>query len=318
MSSRVISGIAIVILLLLSGYLWYQNTQLKQANTTQLAEMHELESVQAELDADYQASLESIEGLRSDNAELNALIDNQKEELKAQKKKIDGLIWTKRELDKARSEIGEFEGLTAGYLAQISELKGRTEYLEANNAQLASDNSTLTQNLTVEKKSNMDLQAAKAVLVSEKESLTSKNQSLSDKVEIGSAIKINWMSFNGGDLNDSGEWKTRKRNKKMELLRTCFKTETNVVVPAGDETFYLRIMNPNGETISADDMGSGELVDKQTGKTMRYTMSGALTYNNEDTEACMDWKPSTTPVDGDYTVEIYNKGYKVGMGTFKL
>ncbi len=318
MSSRVISGIAIAILLLLSGYLWYQNTQLQQANKTQLAEMQELEAVQAELDADYQASLESIEGLRSDNAELNALIDNQKEELRAQKKKIDGLIWTRRELDKARTEIAEFESLTAGYLAQISELKSKTDQLEATNAQLVSDNSTLNQNLTIEKNANMQLQEAKAVLVSEKESLTSTNKTLSDKVEIGSAIKINWMSFNGGDLNDSGEWKTRKRNKRMDLLRTCFKTETNVIVPAGDETFYLRIMNPNGETLSADDMGSGELVDKQTGKTMRYTMSGNLTYNNEDTEACMDWKPSTTPVDGEYTVEIYNKGYKVGTGMFKL
>lgn len=318
MSSRTILGIVIALLLLLSGYLFYQNTQLKSQNATQLAEMNEMRSVQAELDADYQAALESIESLRSDNTELNALIDNQKEELKAQKKKIDGLIWTRRELDKAREEIAQFESLTAGYLVQINDLRTKTEQLEADNALLASNNTALTQNLDIEKKANAELQEAKAVLVSEKEDLTSKNMSLSEKVEVGSAIKINWMSFNGGNVNDDGSWKTRKRNKKMETLRTCFKTETNVVVPAGEETFFLRIMNPNGETLAADDMGSGELIDKMTGKSMRYTMSGTLTYNNEDTEACMDWKPSTQPVDGTYTVEIYNKGYKVGMGSFEL
>jgi len=87
------------------------------------------------------------------------------------------------------------------------------------------------------------------------------------------------MSFNGGDINDDGSFKVRKRTKKMETLRTCFRTETNVVVPAGDETFYLRIVNPNGETLSANDSGSGELVDVVSGEAVRYTMSGELTYN---------------------------------------
>jgi hypothetical protein len=318
MSSRVISIIAIVLLLLLSGYLWYQNTQLKQANTVQASEMVELQRVQAELDADYQAALGSIESLRSDNTELNALIDNQKEELKAQKNKIDGLIWTKRELDKAREEIGKFEGLTAQYLVQISDLKNQSEQLAAANAQLTTQNTVLNENLMVEKDANTKLQETKAVLMSEKEKLTSTNNALSEKVEVGSAIKINWMSFNGGDINDEGEFKNRKRNKKMEVLRTCFKTETNVVVPAGDEVFYLRIINPSGETLAADDMGSGVLEDKMTGQSMRYTMMGTLTYNNEDTDACMDWKPAYEPVDGEYNVEIYNKGYKVGKGTFKI
>lgn len=318
MSSRVISTIAIVLLLLLSGYLWYQNTQLKSANNMQKTEMAELQKVQAELDADYQAALESIESLRSDNTELNSLIDSQKNELKAQKNKIDGLIWTKRELDKARQEIAQFETLTADYLVQLSDLKTRTEQLSAANAELNSQNVVLTENLNVEKAANQELQQTKATLVSEKTKLTATNSALSSKVELGSAIKINWMSFNGGDINDDGEFKSRKRNKKMEVLRTCFKTETNVVVPAGDEIFYLRILNPAGETLAADDMGSGTLDDKMTGKSMRYTMSGTLTYNNQDTEACMDWKPSYQPEDGEYIVEIYNKGYKVGSGTFKI
>jgi predicted nuclease with TOPRIM domain len=284
----------------------------------QKTEMADLQKVQAELDADYQAALESIESLRSDNTELNALIDSQKNELKAQKNKIDGLIWTKRELDKARTEIAQFETLTADYLVQLSDLKTRTEQLAAANAELSTQNVALTENLNVEKAANQELQQTKATLVSEKTKLTATNSALSNKVELGSAIKINWMSFNGGDINDNGEFKSRKRNKRMEVLRTCFKTETNVVVPAGDETFYLRIMNPAGETLAADDMGSGTIEDKMTGKSMRYTMSGTLTYNNQDTEACMDWKPSYQPEDGEYTVEIYNKGYKVGTGTFKI
>ena len=85
MSSKVISGIAIALLLLLSGYLWYENNNLKTENKVRATELAELEKVSAELDADYQAALESIDGLRTDNQELNALIDNQKEELACSK-----------------------------------------------------------------------------------------------------------------------------------------------------------------------------------------------------------------------------------------
>ena len=318
MSTRTIFGILVALLLLLAGYLFYQNTQLKSQNSTQLTEMNEMRSTQAELDADYQAALESIESMRSDNTELNALIDNQKAELTAQKKKIDGLIWTRRELDKAREEITQFESLTAGYLVQINDLKAKTEQLESQNATLVSTNTTLNNDLTSAKDDNSKLKEARAVLMSEKDVLMNENANLAGIVDVGSVIKINWMSFNGGNINDDGSFKIRKRNKKMETLRTCFKTETNVVVPAGNETFYLRILNPNGETLSTSEQGSGEITDISTGKSIKYTMSGELTYNNEDTEACMDWTPSTQPVDGTYNVEIYNKGYKVGTGQFEL
>ena len=318
MSSKVISGIAIALLLLLSGYLWYENGNLKSANTAQVVEMQEMEKVQAELDADYQAALESIEGLRTDSQELNALIDNQKEELKAQKSKINNLIWTKRELTKAREEISNFEGLTATYLAEISDLKGQNEALTAENGKLTKDIVVLNDNLTTEKQLTSELTETRAVLMSEKESLTEKNASLSDKVEVGSAIKVNWMSLEGGEVKEDGSWRKRRIAKRSKTLRTCFKTETNVVVPAGEETFYLRLVGPTGETIAADAMGSGILTNKLTGEEVRYTMSGTLTYNNEDTEACMDWDPSVQVEKGTYKAEIFNKGYQVGSGTFNL
>ena len=318
MSSRVLSGTALVVLLLLSGYLFYSNTQLKKANNEQAQTMLDMEQVQHELDSDYQAALESIESLRTDNMELNALIDNQKEELKAQKARVNELIWTKRELTKAREEIGEFEKLTADYLVEISDLKESIEDLNEKNALLTGENAALTQNLQVEKQANEQLQQARAILVSEKEDLEAVKANLEEKVGLGSAIKVNWMSFEGGEINDNGEFKRKKRFKKKKVLRTCFKTETNMVVPAGEETFLLRIINPNGETLSSEDMGSGTVTDKLTGESMRYTMSGTLTYNNEDTDACMDWTPDHEMMKGNYTVEIFNKGYKVGTGVFKL
>ena len=236
----------------------------------------------------------------------------------AQKAKVNNLIWTKRELDKAREEIAQFETMTAQYLADISDLKSQNELLTAENSKLTQDIVGLNDDLSSEKQLTSQLTETRAVLMSEKEDLVEKNTALSEKVEIGSAIKINWMSFEGGEVKDDGSWKRRKIAKRSKTLRTCFRTETNVVVPAGEETFFLRIVGPSGETIVSDDMGSGELTEKLTGETVKYTMSGTLTYNNEDTEACMDWDPSFEVGKGIYNVEIFNKGYKVGSGDFKL
>ena len=318
MSSRTISVAAIILLAILSGYLWYSNAQLKKAYTAKSNELVELERIQTQLDADYQEALGTIESLRTDNQELNALIDNQKEELKAQKAKINNLIWTKRELDKAKEEISKFEQLTSKYLAEIEELKSSNEFLAASNKKLKEENMELSTSLTSVKEEAKQLAETKAVLVSEKEDLSKKNKMLSEKVDVGSAIKINWMSFDGGRVGDDGEFKVKKRTKKMEVLRTCFRTETNVVVPAGEETFLIRIINPNGETLSNEEMGSGTVTNKMTGESMRYTMAGTITYNNEDTEACIDWRPLSAPMKGEYKVEIYNKNYLVGQGTFKL
>jgi len=127
-------AIAIIIGLLgLNAYQWYNNTELKNVNTQKQAELFEIEKVQAELEKDYQDALESIENLRDDSKELNNLIDNQKKELAQQKKRISGLIWTSRELDKAREEIAQIKAVTDGYIAEINTLKSQNQQLVASN-----------------------------------------------------------------------------------------------------------------------------------------------------------------------------------------
>lgn len=318
MSYKTASGVAIGLLLLICAYLGYQNSQLKKAKTATQSELTEMQKVHQELETDYQAALQSIESLRSDNQEMNALIENQKQELLAQKNKINNLIWTKRELDKAKTEIAKLTELGNTYVAELEELKAANAQLASENAQLTTNVANLTQDLSTEKQLTSQLTETKNTLLSEKEDLTSRNSALQERVTIGSAIKINWMSFNGGDVNDKGEFKTRKRSKKMDVLRTCFRTESNPVVKPGQETFMIRIINANGETLAAEDLGSGMIEDRMSGKSVKYTMKGMLDYANKDTEACMDWNPNFEVSKGEYTVEIYNKGYKVGSGSFKI
>ncbi|MBK7637567.1 MAG: hypothetical protein IPJ13_27205 [Saprospiraceae bacterium] len=188
--------IGIIILLLGAvGYLWYNLNKVTDKSQVQQTEMMELQKVQAELDQDYQAALESLEEMRGSNTQLNALIDSQKVELKAQKEKINGLIWSKKELDKARTEIKTLNANVAKYLADIQQLKEENKIL-------SDDNTKLTQSLETEVKAKEGVIEERNTLTQEKENLSKTNAALGSKVDMANSIKINFMEVKGYEIKD--------------------------------------------------------------------------------------------------------------------
>ncbi|MBK9254135.1 MAG: hypothetical protein IPM42_01465 [Saprospiraceae bacterium] len=306
-----IAIIAIIGLLALNVYQWYSNSKLNESNQQQQSQMLELEKVQAELDQDYQAALESLEEMRGDNQQLNALIDSQKAELKTQKEKINDLIWTKKELDKAKAELNTLNSSVTKYLAEIQELK-------VQNKLLTDDNVMLTQRIDEEVKEKESILQEKAAIASEKDNLAKSNEKLGSKVDMANAIKINFLEVKGYEIKKDGKLKEQSKAKNIGMLRACFLTETNMVTSSGTKKFFVRIVNPQGETIAVEDKGSGVLTNKLDNSQVRYTTSGEIQYNNEDTNACIDWTLDDKLPKGNYNIEMFNNGFLVGKGAFVL
>lgn len=313
-----IAIIAIIALLGLNGYQWFSNSQLKTQNIRQETELVELEKVQAELEQDYTAALEGLEDMRGDNTELNSLIESQKVELKSQKDKINGLIWTKRELNKAKEEIANMNSQAAQYVAELANLRDENATLMASNSQLKQQNSSLNTQYLNEQSAKKEIEEARAVLAAEKERLAKTNEVLDTKVDMANAIKINFMKVQGYQLKDNGKKKKKSRAKNINLIEVCFTTETNLVTPAGQKEFQVRLIDPLGETVAREDMGSGVLTNKLDNTQVRYTTSGVMDYNNEDTEGCITWKVNDRLPKGMYDVQIYNNGFQVGTGNYKM
>lgn len=310
--------IGFIAMLGLNAYLWYENSQLKSVKAKQELETIELQKIQADLDQAYQESLESLEDMRNDNKELNDLIESQKRELLAQKDKINNLIWTKRELSKAKEEIQVLNNQAAGFVAEIARLKEENGQLSSSNTRLRSENNVLSQQVTAEIEEKNTIAKAKAALEVEHKEISSKNKKLSSKVDMANAIKINFIEVQGYKVTKSGKRKKRRRAKNIKLLETCFTTETNLVTSAGEKTFYVRIIDPLGETVVIDEINSGAITNKLDGSQVRYTTSGIMDYKNEDTNGCISWEVYNPLQKGEYEVIIYNNGYPVGQGKFKL
>lgn len=308
----------IIALIALNGYQWFSNNQLKEVAEIQESERLQLEKINTELDQDYQASLESLESLKTDNESLNQLIDNQKNELKAQKDKINNLIWTKRELGKAKTEIDKFKSLTEQYIAEINTLKTENKELYASNQILTTEKRVLSEEIERTSQLNLQLEETKKALAAEKAKLDENNVVLSTKVDMAEAIKINFIKVEGYQVKDDGKLKKKGKAKQIDMIRTCYKTETNMVAQKGPKEFFVRLISPLGETLAIESAGSGVLTDKLTGQKIKYSAKGAIDYQQQDSEGCIDFYTSFKIPKGEYKVEIYNNSFMVGKGDFKF
>ncbi len=309
--------IGMILLLGLNGYQWYVNSQLKQDSVQQKTELIELEKIRTELDQDYRAAIEGLDELRGDNKELNQLIESQKTSLQQQKEKINNLIWTKRELGKAREEMKTLKDQAERYIAEISKLKEDNQLLASSNTQLKQEKDALDILYKEEQRAKAEIAQARAVLAAEKEEIVKEKEVLDEKVDIAKAIKINYMEMQGYEVKENGKTKEKSKAKDINMLRTCFLTETNVVASSGEQEFYIRIIDPVGEILAVESK-SGVLTNKLDNTQVMYSTSGSMDYQNEDTRGCISLNLGQKLAKGIYDMEIYNNGFMVGKGDFKL
>ncbi len=313
-----VASITILVLLGIIGWQFYNSSQKDKLIAKHESESAEAEQVRVELEKEYYEALSDLEELRSDNTELNGMIESQKEDLKKQKKQIASLITNKKDLAVAREEIKKLREQAEAAVAQLEELQKENEVLAANNERLLQEKEILTDEVTKERQVNDELLTVKAALVEEKEDLTKERNMLSKKVTRASVINVTDIDVQGYKLKGSGKEVKRGSAKNVDLLKICFKANENAVADPGNEEFFVRIISPEGETIAVEDMGSGVITDWESNEEVRFTKSKELMYTGTDAMSCLSWQSETPMVKGLYSVLVYNKGYKAGESTFKL
>ena len=102
-------------------------------------------------------------------------------------------------------------------------------------------------------------------------------------------------------------------------MKWCFDALENRVIEGGDETFYIRVIDPTGVAI-ATTSGGGGVLKLTDGREVQYTTTTTAPFKNDMQNVCMTWdsKGNTTLAKGKYLIEIYNKGYLAGKSDFEL
>lgn len=313
-----IAAVIIVALLGLSAFLGVRNFQLNNTKQELTADFEKTEELKVELEKQYYEALSELEEMRGSNEELNTLIETQKEELKTQKDKIAGLLGDSRNYRAARKEMAALKTQVEQYVAEINQLREENEELLANNSQLTEQNQTLNSDLESERMNSAQLTSERAILVSEKETLETERARLAKKVDIASVIKVDNIDAAGYKLRKSGKPVKKNNAKNVELIEVRFNTTDNAVAEPGAEFFHIRIINPLGETLAMEELGSGIFTNGATGEQIRYTMTKEADYNGSAESLSIRWTPGQTFAKGNYEVEVYNKGYLAGSTSFQL
>ncbi len=309
-----LATVAIIALLGLSAFLIYTKVNQDKLIKKQSAELIEETRLKADLEKEYYQALSDLEEMRGTNSELNAMIETQKTELKKQRDRIDTLIKSAKELDRAREEIAKLRT----FVTELEKLRKENVSLQENNVALSGERDELVLMVQQEKMTNEELAARSTTLLTEKEKLQAEKDALAGKVNVASSIKVNEISAVGYKVKSSGKETDSKKANQIDGIKVCFKTTTNEVTTVGQEKFHLRVINPHGEVMAIQDLGSGSMKLGNSIENIQFTQYVDIDYKNEVAPGCVNWQPGLPFETGNYEVEIYNKGFMAGKASFEL
>jgi hypothetical protein len=122
----------------------------------------------------------------------------------------------------------------------------------------------------------------------------------------------------GIDVKNNGKEEKTTTAKKVDKLRISFDIDENLVAQSGLKHIFVCITGPDGKSLAAETLGSGKF-STRNGEQKLYTQKIDLNYTQGLRQTLsMDWKQNTNFAIGDYKIEIYNNGFKIGEGTGNL
>lgn len=233
-----------------------------------------------------------------EDRELNIKNDSLVQQYNEAKERVNSLI---QELDREkksnranREKIKQLEN-------EISTLKGIAKHYLEEIRRLNEENEGLRQELSTEKGRN-------ETLARENATVSRSNAELTQTVQLAKKLNITSLSLQAYNKKDKNE----KNITKAKKLGVSFVVTPNNTAAPGMKTFYVRIISPEGSVL-----GSGPSFSYD-GTSVAATASRQMEYANQELPVSIYWTVNTTLTPGDYTVEVFADGYRLGTGRFNM
>ena len=322
---------AIIAALILLGLLTLVNIAFfllrKDGNIAPLRiELTEKEQALSELENKYRSAIIQLDSLKTMLPGGNDQIEALKAELEAKRADIEQNIRLKGDLKDARRQIDELVQQKDDAVLEVARLKEKVKdlgdqvvTLSTEKQQYESERQQYETGLSEVRSQLDEAQTAKAALLAEKTRLEQDNREQERRMVANRFLLVNDIKITTIAVNKKGKTKETSSRKLIDQIKICFRVTKNPLLPAGEEKFYLKVNDPTGATVYREDQGSGVTTDKEKGEDFRYTTIANCSYQQQDIEVCGDWNVGTDiPGKGQYTVEVYHRGRRVGSGAFRI
>ena len=281
------------------GYLLYDKNKsgevMQVAQTQSENYMTQRDSLKLLYD-DAEMRLDSITGnnntLQGEKSTLQKQIDANRSEIR---RILNDKNATVADLKRAKTMIADLNNQIASLEAEVSRLTGENQELTANNTQLTTEKQVLEQNLTTS---------------------TTEKEALAQTVDVGSTFSAANIQITPVNEKKSGKEKTTSSAKRVDKLVVSFDVE-NRIAKSGPAEMYIIVTAPDGTVVNDPALGSATLTTRADGDKP-YTAKVPVEYEQGTRKALSFPLRQTDFQRGDYKIEIYHNGFKIGEGVRTL
>lgn len=278
------------------GYLLYDKNKAEKKINDQQATIAKSTNDYGNLQNDFNAALARLDsitgannGLQGEKSALQKDIDAKKVEIR---KILNDRNATAAQLAKAKTMIAELNDKITGLETEVARLTGENQELTVANTTLKQEKSTLETNL--------------AATTTEKEALTK-------TVDVASTFSASNIQVMPVNEKKAGKEKETTTAKRVDKLLVSFDVE-NRIAQSGPADMYLIVTAPDGKVISE----GASTLNTRTDGDKPFTAKVAVEYVQGQRKNVQFPIKQNDFLTGDYKVEIYHNGFKIGEGVRSL
>jgi hypothetical protein len=300
---KLIYGILIAALVATWGYIIYDKNQAGKKIDQLTTQYTAADSTRSAVETEYNDALSRMDSLTGSNAKLTGDLADRKTEIDNLKAQIKSELGKKNsDLKKARSMIQELNGKITDLLAQVEQLKQENQTLTVANTDLTTQRDTLTAQKT-------RVQQTLDTTEAQKEHIQ----------DVGSTLHASNINIAAINVKGSGKEKTTSTAKRADLFRISFDLDENRIASSGEKELYVCVTGPDGHPITVPSNGSGTFTSREEGEKVFTNKMNVQYEQGKRMPVSFDWKPENGKYQtGNYKIEIYQNGYKIGEGTKEL
>ncbi|MEP7142543.1 MAG: hypothetical protein ABI707_06720 [Ferruginibacter sp.] len=254
----------------------------------------------SDIQKSFDASLARLDSMSTANKGLDGKLTEKNTEITKVKKEIRSI------LNKKNATAAEL--LRAKDL--IASLNGKIESMQADIARLTQENQTLSND--------------KAVLTHEKQTLdsnltatTSVKQDLEKKVDVASTLNASNITITPINIKNNGKEKVSTVAKRVDKFVVSFDVD-NRIAQSGKMDVYVLVIGPDGKPLTTDSLSSGTFTTREEGDKSFTAKVPVDVETAKKKNVEFAFKPGTSFQQGNYTIQIYQNGFKIGEGTRSL
>ena len=282
------------------GYLLWNNNKQEQVQQTQQTQIAKVTDEKGQLQKNFDDALVRLDSLTGTNNKMQSQLSERQTEIGKLKNNIRGILKKERLTAAEKKKADDL----------IKELNDKINGLEQQVAQLTQENQQLNQDKT-------QLTQDKDKLTSDLQSTTTAKDQLAQKVEIASTLNASNISITPMHDKKNGQDKMTTNAKKVDKLVISFDV-SNRIAQTGQTDVYVCITGPDGKPISVPALGSGTFTTRDDGDKV-YTAKVPVDIEAGKTKPVQfAWKQNSSFQKGNYKIEIYHNGFKIGEGTREL